>query len=87
MDGWNPERAKELIELRGRTRKWVASMCGVRRMTFNHYLTGRRNPSKAVLYLMAQALETTIEDLWPGIVGPRGKTAPVSPVRKPEMAS
>ena len=65
MQPWNPARAKKLIELRGRTRRWVARQCGVEPKTFNHYLAGKRNPSMPVLMLMAQVLETTVQDLWP----------------------
>lgn len=55
---WNHERAKELIAIRGRTRRWVAEQCGLEVKSLNNILRGRK-PGRPVLKLMARALETT----------------------------
>lgn len=60
---WNPERAKQLIDDRGRTRKWVANQCGITVETLSHHLSGRRNPSLPVLMHMARALECDVSEL------------------------
>lgn len=55
----NQEAAKRLMKEQGRTREWLAAQCRVKYDTFNHYLTGRRNPSPAVVALLAQALKAS----------------------------
>ena len=47
----------------GRTRSWLAEKCGIKTATLGFYMRGDRVPSKAVLILMAQALNCHIEDL------------------------
>lgn len=63
MTIWNPKKAKQLIAQRGRTRVWLADQCGIGRGSLNNILRGSANPGLAVLKLMAQALETTEEEL------------------------
>jgi transcriptional regulator with XRE-family HTH domain len=60
---FNPDRAKQLIKERGRTRAWVADQCCVSMDSFAAYMCGARQPSQPVLKLMAQALECEIQDL------------------------
>lgn len=52
-----------LLEREGRTVKWLAEKCGVKPHTISLYKSGTRNPSKAVLKLMAQALNCTEAEL------------------------
>lgn len=59
----NRDRAKALIKERGRTKDWIASQCCVEPATLKHYLNGHKNPSAAVLRLMAQALEVPESEL------------------------
>lgn len=54
MTKFNIEVAKKLMKEQGRTREWLAAQCRVKYDTFNHYLTGRKNPSPSVVALMAQ---------------------------------
>lgn len=54
MSKFNQEVAKRLMKEQGRTREWLAAQCRVKYDTFNHYLTGRRNPSPSVVALMAK---------------------------------
>lgn len=60
---WKALKAKELLDVQGRTRRWLAEQCGIELQSLNHLLNGQRNPSRPVLLLMAQALETTVEEL------------------------
>lgn len=60
---WKPERAKQLIEREGRTRKWVADRCGIEVESLSQCLGGHRSPGRPVLILMAQALNCKITDL------------------------
>lgn len=60
---FNFERAKAIIEDRGRTRRWVAKRCGIEFSTLKAYLAGARSPSLPVLMHMAQALECELSDL------------------------
>lgn len=53
---WNSGKARELLEQRGRTRKWLARECGVDVRSLNNMLLGRK-PGLPVIKLMAQALE------------------------------
>lgn len=62
MTYWNPNRTKLLIEEKGYTRKWLASRCGITVSGFNNILRGTK-PSLPVLKLLAQALDTTVDDL------------------------
>jgi transcriptional regulator with XRE-family HTH domain len=57
------ERAKQLLEDSGRTRRWVARECGISEESLSSYLVGRRNPSLAVLKHMARIFEVTVDDL------------------------
>lgn len=59
------EKAKQLLEQEGRTRKWLAEQCGIELQSLNNILAGSHNPGRPVLLLMAQALETTVEELDP----------------------
>lgn len=58
MKSWNRELALQLIEQEGRTKRWLSSYVGINLESLNHYLTGRRNPSRPVVKLIAQALNT-----------------------------
>jgi transcriptional regulator with XRE-family HTH domain len=60
---WNREAAIQLIKREGRTRDWIAEQCGIETESLNHILTGRRNPSRPVLILLANALKTSLESL------------------------
>ena len=62
---WKFERALELLDKQGRTRKWLAEQCGIEITSLNHLLIGSRVPSRPVLLLMARALECKVEDLAP----------------------
>lgn len=62
MTYWNPSRAKELVEQKGYTRKWLASQCGLSVSAINGILRGRK-PGLPVVKLLALALNTTVEDL------------------------
>jgi len=53
---WNRERAKELIKEKGRTREWLAKECRVNTSSLHACLNGSQNPSRAVIALMAIAL-------------------------------
>lgn len=56
---WQPDRALRQLENEGRTRAWVAKYCGMTPQSINNFLAGRRSPTKPILKLMAQALNTT----------------------------
>lgn len=58
------EKVKELLESEGRRTSWLANQCGINRVTLNHYLSGRTNPSLPVLKLMAIALDCDEGELW-----------------------
>lgn len=60
---WKSERAKQLIEDRGRTRKWVARQCGITVESLSQCLGGHRRPGRPVILLMAQALQCDPGDL------------------------
>jgi transcriptional regulator with XRE-family HTH domain len=62
---WNQSRAKELIEEKGRTRKWVAEQCRITVESLSQILNGR-TPSRPVVALMAQALDVDESELWEG---------------------
>lgn len=57
------DRALELIERKGCTKRWLAKQCGIEVESLNHILKGRREPGKPVLLLMAHHLDTTQEYL------------------------
>jgi transcriptional regulator with XRE-family HTH domain len=57
------KRARALMEREGRTPKWLAARCGIEPISLKHILAGRREPGRPVLILIAQNLNTTIEDL------------------------
>lgn len=59
---WMAERAKELLNKEGRTRKWLASQCGIDVNSLKSILAGRK-PSRPVIKLMAQALNCSESDL------------------------
>jgi transcriptional regulator with XRE-family HTH domain len=59
MKVWIRERALQLIEEQGRTKRWIANFCGINLDSLNHYLAGRRNPPRSIVKLIAFALNTT----------------------------
>lgn len=61
---FNRELAKKLKDDQGRQTKWLADRCGVESNTIALYLAGTRNPSKAVVRLMAMAFEVPEDQLW-----------------------
>lgn len=63
MRSWRLDRALELLEKEGRTKKWLAGYCGINLLSLNHYLSGRRVPARPIIKLIAQALNTTEEYL------------------------
>lgn len=52
------ERVRELIELEGRTQKWVAKQCGITDKYLSQILTGSRDPSLPVIKMLASVLKT-----------------------------
>lgn len=62
MKTWDPTRAREIIEERGLTRKYIASRCKITRSYLNEVLTGKL-PSDTLLVVLAMTLNTTVEDL------------------------
>jgi plasmid maintenance system antidote protein VapI len=63
------DRANELlkrVEQTGRFRSaknWLAEECGIETASLIHILSGRREPSRPVIILMAKALQTSPEFL------------------------
>lgn len=49
---WNPEHLKAQMEREGRTKKWLASGCGIELDSLGQILSGRK-PGKPLLKLMA----------------------------------
>lgn len=62
MKTWNPQRAKELIEQKGFTRRHLAKCLGVTLSTFQGMMSGR-SPGKFSLFLMAETLGTNTDYL------------------------
>ncbi len=60
---WKCNAAVQLLEEQGRTRKWLAKQCEIEVESLNHLLAGRRSPSRPVLKLLAQALNTSVDHL------------------------
>jgi transcriptional regulator with XRE-family HTH domain len=59
MRVWLLNRALELLEREGRTKKWLAEYCRINLQSLNHYLSGRRIPPRPIVRLIAQALNST----------------------------
>lgn len=60
---FNRERAKQLFEKSGRTKKWTADECGVDTDTLSSYFRGDRNPSRAVVLHMTRIWDVPESDL------------------------
>jgi len=60
---WKPERARQLLDREGRTRKWIAPRCGLTVDSLSQCLGGHRSPGKAALILMAQLLRCDPNEL------------------------
>jgi transcriptional regulator with XRE-family HTH domain len=58
MSRWVPERAQQLCKAEGRTTEWLADFVGIPVQSLNHYLSGRRNPKRPVIKLIAAALRS-----------------------------
>ncbi len=56
---WQASRALKKVEEEGRTRVWLAQYVGQTPQSINGFLSGRRVPTKPVIKLLAQALNTT----------------------------
>lgn len=52
------ERVRELIELEGRTQRWVAKQCGISDNYLSQILSGDRDPSLPVIKMLASVLKT-----------------------------
>lgn len=63
MARWNPEKAKELIENLGYTRRFIAKRCGLTNVYSLHQILMGRKPSGQTLNLLASTLKTTPETL------------------------
>jgi transcriptional regulator with XRE-family HTH domain len=57
------DRLKNLLIERGRTRKWLATQCGLSVGTISHVLSGRRQLGLPSLILISRVLDTTIDYL------------------------
>lgn len=57
-------RAMQALKVSGRTRFWLADQCGIQRDSLNAILCGQRNPSMAVVKLMALGLNVPLSELW-----------------------
>lgn len=56
-------RAKQLLDERGRTRKWLARNCGLKDGTLKQYLNGFQKPGIETTRNMARLLEVPLADL------------------------
>lgn len=57
------ERAKQLLEAEGRTRKWVAQQLGLTPGTLNQYLAGFQRPGRETIANMAKLFQVEISQL------------------------
>lgn len=60
----NVARTRELIEINGRTRRWLAEKCGISLNYLNLILVGERSPRRPIVKLLAQALDVSEDDLF-----------------------
>lgn len=56
---WQSTRALQRLEEEGRTRAWLARYVGLTQQSINIFLSGKRAPTKPILKLFAQALNTS----------------------------
>jgi transcriptional regulator with XRE-family HTH domain len=61
---FNREQLEQVKKAQGRETKWLAEQCGIKRDTLSSYLAGRKNPSRAVVKLMALALSVPESVFW-----------------------
>lgn len=69
---WRYDRAQELLDEQGRTRRWLADQCSVTDRTVGAYMSGHGKPGSAVVKLAAMALGCS-EDYLLGKSDERGK--------------
>lgn len=62
MKGWNPRRVREMMIRKRVTRPVLAEKCGITRRSLDNILrpTNPATPGEAVLFYMAEALDTSV---------------------------
>lgn len=53
---WRHDRAQELLDQEGRTRRWLADQCAVAESSLKLYMSGHRKPGSSAIKLMAMSL-------------------------------